>query len=171
MLTNSSQTKDLARVATHIMSSQNRLATVSGYSWPVRVDASSLKAVWPRMPLSTPVEGMPYRGNVAVRDDHDCGAVYNDTRDALHIYVGLAVLLVMAFVFRKKLSSLIPLSMVFLVAVVGEIVDMRDDLMTAGYWRLRASLHDVVNTVFWPTVLTMLHKAGLIFHIKKVDNS
>ena len=93
------------------------------------------------------------------------------SRDALHIYVGLAVLLVIAFAFRKKLSSLIPLSMVFLVAVVGEIVDMRDDLITAGYWRLGASLHDVVNTVFWPTVLTMLHKAGLIFHIKKVDNS
>ena len=85
--------------------------------------------------------------------------------------VALAVLLVMAFAFRKRLSSLVPLSMVFLVAVVGKIVDMQDDLMTAGYWRLGTSLHDVVNTVFWPTLLTMFHRAGLIFHIKKIDHS
>ena len=87
------------------------------------------------------------------------------SRDALHIYVGLAVLLVMAFALRKHLSSLIPLAIVFLVAVIGEIVDIRDDLVTRGYWRLGASVHDMVNTVFWPTVLTMFHKAG--FYLRK----
>jgi hypothetical protein len=91
------------------------------------------------------------------------------SRDALHIYVGLAVLLVMALVLRKKLSSLIPLSFVFLVAIMGEIVDMRDDLLTIGHWRLGASLHDVVNTVFWPSVLTTFHKASLIFRLKKAN--
>jgi hypothetical protein len=91
------------------------------------------------------------------------------SRDALHIYVGLAVWLVMAFVLRRRLSSLIPLSIVFLVAVIGEIVDMRDDLLTKGYWRLGASLHDVVNTVFWPTVLTLFHKGSVMFRLKKVD--
>ena len=91
------------------------------------------------------------------------------SRDALHIYVGLAALLMMAFVLRKQLSSLIPLSIVFLVAIMGEIVDMRDDLLTIGYWRLGASLHDVVNTVFWPTVLTTFHKASIIFRLEKVD--
>jgi hypothetical protein len=91
------------------------------------------------------------------------------SRDALHIYVGLAVLLIMAFVLRKKLSSLIPLSIVFFVAILGEIVDMRDDMLTIGYWRLNASIHDVVNTVFWPTVLTLFHKASLIFRLKKID--
>jgi hypothetical protein len=93
------------------------------------------------------------------------------SRDALHIYVGLAILLVMAFVLRRQLSSLIPLAIVFLVAVIGEIVDMRDDLVTMGYWRLGASLHDVVNTVFWPTILTIFHKAGLIFRLDKGSNA
>lgn len=91
------------------------------------------------------------------------------SRDALHIYVGLAVWLVMAFLLRRQLSSLIPLSIVFLVAILGEIVDMRDDLLTRGFWRLGASLHDVVNTVFWPTVLTLFHKASVMFRLKKVD--
>ena len=93
------------------------------------------------------------------------------SRDALHIYVGLAVLLVMALILRKQLSSLIPLGIVFLVAVIGEIVDIRDDLLTTGHWRLGASLHDVVNTVFWPAVLTMFHKASIIFRLKKIDNA
>ncbi len=91
------------------------------------------------------------------------------SRDALHIYVGLAVLLVMALVLRRPLSSLIPVSIVFLVAIIGEVVDMRDDLVTIGYWRLGGSVHDVVNTVFWPTVLTLFHKASLIFRLRKVD--
>ena len=93
------------------------------------------------------------------------------SRDALHIYVGLAVLLVMALALRRQLSSLLPLSIVFFVALLGEIVDIRDDLLTVGYWRLGASLHDLVNTVFWPTVIVMFHKAGKGFNFNKVDNT
>ena len=93
------------------------------------------------------------------------------SRDALHVYVGLAVLLVMALVLRKQLSSLIPLGIVCFVAILGEVVDIRDDLSTIGYWRLGASMHDIVNTVFWPTVLTMFHKASLIFRLKKIDSA
>jgi hypothetical protein len=54
------------------------------------------------------------------------------SKDALHIYVGLAV------------------------AMAGELLDMRDDIASLGYWRWSASLHDMANTVFWPAVLAAL---------------
>jgi len=65
------------------------------------------------------------------------------SKDALHIYVGLGVFVVTALVFRKRIqSSLVPLLAVLLVASLGEIVDMHDDIKTLGYWRWAASLHD-----------------------------
>jgi hypothetical protein len=41
-------------------------------------------------------------------------------------------------------------------ACAGELLDMRDDLRLLGHWRYMASLHDVINTMFWPTVLALL---------------
>jgi hypothetical protein len=75
------------------------------------------------------------------------------SRDALHIYVGLGTFLVVSIVFRKPLRSLLPLLAAVCVTCLGELVDMRDDINTLGYWRWRASVHDVVNTTFWPLVL------------------
>lgn len=45
---------------------------------------------------------------------------------------------------------------VFILACAGEWVDRRDDMASFGYWRWQASAHDVLNTLFWPTVLTLL---------------
>jgi hypothetical protein len=47
---------------------------------------------------------------------------------------------------------------VLVVAVCGELVDLADDLVTLGHWRWHASLHDIVNTSFWPAVLTALSR-------------
>ena len=78
------------------------------------------------------------------------------SKDALHIYVGLAVFLVIALLSRKGLASWRAWVAVLVVAVCGELLDMRDDLVGAGHWRWRASLHDVINTCFWPTILLVL---------------
>ena len=42
---------------------------------------------------------------------------------------------------------------VLLIALLGEALDWRDDLVTFGHWRWQASLHDVVKTLWWPCVL------------------
>lgn len=84
------------------------------------------------------------------------------SKDALHVYVGLTVFLLVAIVHRRGLKSLWPLGAVLLVAAVGELLDMRDDLGSFGHWRWRASLHDVVNTVFWPLVLWLLIRTRLL---------
>ena len=85
------------------------------------------------------------------------------SKDALHIYIGLTVLLITAAVLQKPLRSTIPWLAVFTLAVAGELVDMRDDIASLGYWRWGASLHDAINTLFWPTVLLWLARAGVLF--------
>jgi hypothetical protein len=78
------------------------------------------------------------------------------SKDALHIYVGLLVFLAAAALLRRPLGSSIPLAMVLVVACVGEIFDARDDIADLGCWRAGASMHDIVNTMFWPAVLFAL---------------
>ncbi len=84
-------------------------------------------------------------------------------KDALHVYVGLTVFFVTAAVFRRSVRSIAPWIAVLVVAVVGEIFDMRDDVASLGYWRWRASLHDVLNTLCWPTVIMMLLRFSSLF--------
>jgi hypothetical protein len=78
------------------------------------------------------------------------------SKDALHVYAGLAVWLVAAAVFRKSITTLKPWLVALVVALVVEGFDAFDDWVQLGRWRYRASLHDVVNTMFWPTLLTLL---------------
>lgn len=84
------------------------------------------------------------------------------SKDALHIYVGLAVFLVAVYLLRRRSPTVVPLLFVFAVAVAGEILDARDDLRGLGHWRWRASLHDIVNTMFWPLVLWSVWRLGFL---------
>jgi len=45
--------------------------------------------------------------------------------------------------------------MVLCLALIVELMDMGNDIMTFGYWRWAGSLKDLINTVFWPTVLLL----------------
>jgi hypothetical protein len=77
----------------------------------------------------------------------------NLPRDALHIYVGLAVFLVFAGAFRLSLRDWRPIAAVLLVAVSGELWDLADNVragQTPGWFK---SWHDIWNTMFWPLVL------------------
>lgn len=73
--------------------------------------------------------------------------------DALHVYVGIAVFLLAKLALPKHGASLLPVVAVVVAACMGELLDMRDDINSLGYWRWPASLRDVVNTVFWPCIL------------------
>lgn len=78
------------------------------------------------------------------------------SKDALHIYVGLAVFLVGAAIARKGLRSGFALLAVVVVAIGGEVLDLRDEIRDQHRLRLWASVHDLVNTCFWPLVLWLL---------------
>lgn len=84
------------------------------------------------------------------------------SRDALHIYVGLTTLLLVASILRKPLQSAVPWFAVVVVAMVLELPDMRDDFANLGYWDWRASLYDVVSTIVWPTVLMFFARRGML---------
>ncbi|RHW17927.1 hypothetical protein D1610_05305 [Sphingomonas gilva] len=77
-------------------------------------------------------------------------------RDALHIYVGLILLLGSAALFRWPLRGGKPWLAVLAAALIGEAWDMLDRLRLgltqypAGNWK------DIWNTLFWPTALTLL---------------
>ncbi|MFO2466137.1 hypothetical protein OOJ96_22505 [Pseudomonas sp. 15FMM2] len=77
------------------------------------------------------------------------------SKDALHIYVGMAVYLILIAIARRFRPYFAWLA-VLLIACAGEWVDRRDDIGSLGYWRWQASAHDVLNTLFWPTALTLL---------------
>ena len=78
------------------------------------------------------------------------------SKDALHVYLGIGVWLLAAALFRRSITTLRPWLAVLVVACIVEGFDAFDDWVQLGRWRWRASLHDVVNTMFWPTVLALL---------------
>ena len=80
------------------------------------------------------------------------------SKDALHIYVGLIVFFLSAILFRKPLRAALPLTMVSVAALAGEAVDAWDDIASAGHWQVGASVHDMLNTMFWPVILCLLAK-------------
>lgn len=85
------------------------------------------------------------------------------SKDALHVYVGLAVFLGASILSRRSIRSLVPWAIVVLVAILGEAVDLRDSVARTGPWRWEWSARDIVNTVFWPTVLVCIARFTAAF--------
>ena len=77
-------------------------------------------------------------------------------KDALHVYFGLALFLIVAGLFRMPLRDWRPLAAVVLAAAAGEIWDISDTLAAGERLRFDKGWHDVWNTVFWPAVLFLL---------------
>lgn len=67
----------------------------------------------------------------------------------LHVHAGMAVLFLARLVTRRSLSTPIPL----LVVVVAELANEVMDRLHWGSWRPADTALDIVNTLFWPTVL------------------
>ena len=80
------------------------------------------------------------------------------SRDALHVHAGLAVFVLVALAFRRPLRSPLPWLAVLVVALLVEVVDLREDLSFYGRYRWGASAHDIVNTLAWPTLLMLLSR-------------
>lgn len=81
-------------------------------------------------------------------------------KDALHIHVALILLLAAAVIGRQPLRSWRPWLVVLAACIAGELLDMHVNLVEAGRWDWRASRHDALNTMIWPTILTLLARFG-----------
>jgi cell shape-determining protein MreD len=77
----------------------------------------------------------------------------NLSSDALHISVGLGVMLLVAVILRKSLRDWQPLAAVLLAALAGEIWALIDGFAHGGSPKWGVNWKDVVTTMFWPAVL------------------
>jgi hypothetical protein len=79
--------------------------------------------------------------------------------DACHVHVGLIVFLIAALLDRRSRSAVWPWLVCLAFTAAGELVDRADDLHRIGIWRWWESRHDVLNTMFWPTILLLVARA------------
>ncbi len=77
----------------------------------------------------------------------------NLSRDAVHMHVGIAVFLFTVAIRKKEGMDWLCLLPVYALAVSTELLDLRDCLTSLGHVRWSAGIHDILNTVFWPTVM------------------
>lgn len=80
------------------------------------------------------------------------------SNDACHVHVGFAVFFTVAIGTKGSRSYVVPWLVCLLIAGAGEWIDRSHDLQGLGAWRWWESVHDIVNTMFWPTVLTLVGK-------------
>ena len=74
-------------------------------------------------------------------------------KDALHVYVGMGVMLFVAIAFKRSLSDWRPLAAVALASIASEVWDLIDTFSHGGTPHWDANWKDVWNTMFWPTIL------------------
>lgn len=84
------------------------------------------------------------------------------SKDAIHIHVGLAVFFLVVLLWKKGRFEIVCILPVLIIACLMEALDLRDDLNSLGYMRWSASIHDIVNTVLWPVVLTFFARVKVI---------
>ena len=77
-------------------------------------------------------------------------------KDALHIYVGLAVFLAAAALLRRPLGSWVPIAAAVAAASIGEAWDLVDTWAAGARPHYGRNWHDVWNTCFWPATLFLL---------------
>lgn len=87
------------------------------------------------------------------------------TNDAMHVHGALLILCVSALVLRRRPDSLWCWSIVFIAELFNEYADLRG--ATVGEATMDAALHDIYNTMFWPTVILMLGR--FLFPQTKTD--
>lgn len=85
-------------------------------------------------------------------------------KDALHIYAGVAIQIVIAALSGRTLGNRLPWLMVLGFEGVNEALDiMRGGEPALRPWQIVSAVHDLVNTMMLPTVLLLLcrYRPGL----------
>ena len=76
------------------------------------------------------------------------------TNDAMHVHGSLLILFVSAILLRRRPDSIWCWIIVFVAELFNEYADLRG--LAPGEATLDASLHDLYNTMFWPTIILIL---------------
>lgn len=78
------------------------------------------------------------------------------SKDALHIYFGLALFLVVRFAWRWRGGWFVAWLAVLAMALGGEWLDIVNETRNSALQPDAAHWHDIRNTIFWPTVLALV---------------
>ena len=76
------------------------------------------------------------------------------SNDAMHVHGSLLILFVSAVMLRRRPDSLWCWLIVLVAELFNEYADLRGE--APGEASLDASLHDLYNTMFWPTIILVL---------------
>jgi hypothetical protein len=71
--------------------------------------------------------------------------------DALHVHVSILLMLAAAVVWRRRMDHLLPWATVFVLEALNELLDLSAPATAEN--NIHASLHDVYNTMFLPTII------------------
>lgn len=83
------------------------------------------------------------------------------SKDAAHLHIGLLVFVAALLILRGRRSPWLAWAAAAVVAIGLEVLDLRDDWSSLGRMRWGASLHDIANTLLWPTILAALSRTIL----------
>jgi hypothetical protein len=83
----------------------------------------------------------------------------------LHIHAGMAIFLITRLITGRSLGSLIPWSVVALAELGNEVLDR----LHYGSWRLPDTTSDVINTLFWPTVIFLAIRFQPVIESKRLQ--
>lgn len=78
------------------------------------------------------------------------------SKDALHIYFGLALFVAVRLMWRRRGGWLAAWLAVLAMACGGEWLDMTAEASRSAIQPDAAHWHDIWNTMFWPTVLLLV---------------
>lgn len=84
-------------------------------------------------------------------------------KDALHIYVALAIFLGSCLIFGWKTRQWRPWLLALFAAILGEVWDIQGNLEKAQELKLWGNWHDLWNTMLVPTVLVLLSRYSTVF--------
>lgn len=87
---------------------------------------------------------------------NDLGLWANMSEDLIHVHAGLAIFVVTALLLRRRMRSVVPLTVVAVLALANEVVDYQ----VGTGWESASSALDFVNSLFWPLILFLLARRG-----------
>lgn len=82
------------------------------------------------------------------------------SKDALHVHLGLLIFLAAVLLLRTSLGSWTPWLVLLLFELANEAVDLLHEHDGIRAIDCAEAAKDVVNTMFWPTVVVLFTKLG-----------
>ncbi len=82
--------------------------------------------------------------------------LFNLSRDALHIHIGLAVFLGLWLIFGRRRAGLLAWLVVLGMTVYGEMLDHANEPPNPPDYMEDEHRRDLINTMVWPTILLIL---------------